>query len=249
MQKLDYFFAREFIHTREYMDSFDKFDESELPPIEQFYSSIKREHISNEDCEHAKTVFQTFDMTSLGEYHDLFLKTDVVLLSDVFESFRKLCINQYELDPCHFYTSPGFSWSACLKMRDGRLELLTDIDQILMVEAGYRGGVSQNSNHYKKANNSYLPDYDPTLTTTNLQYLDANNLYGWAMVQPLPVDQFELMEDKDIETSDIMSVPENGDIGYILEVSLEYPRSLHDEHNCLPLAPVRKAISNEELSP
>jgi uncharacterized protein YeeX (DUF496 family) len=231
------------------MDSFDKFNESELPPIEQFYSSIKKEHISYEDYEHAETVFQTFNMTSLGEYHDLYLKTDVVLLSDVFESFRKLCIDQYELDPCHFYTSPGLSWSACLKMTNVRLELLSDIDQILMVEAGIRGGISQISNRYMKANNPYLPDYDSTLKKTYLQYLDANNLYGWAMVQPLPVDQFEFLEKRDIETFDIMSVPENGDKGYILEVFLEYPRSLHDKHNCLPLAPVRNSISNEELSP
>ncbi|XP_053380054.1 uncharacterized protein LOC123531918 [Mercenaria mercenaria] len=240
---------RKGVYPYEYMDSFDKFDQSHLPPREQFYSTIKQEHISNEDYEHAQTVFKMFNMTSLGEYHDLYLKTDVLLLSDVFESFRTLCMKQYELDPCHFYTSPGLSWSSCLKMTGVKLELLTDIDKILMVEAGIRGGVSQISNRYKKANNPYLQDYDPSQPTSFLQYLDANNLYGWSMVQPLPVSDFAFMEERDIQLFDVMSVPEQGETGYILEVSLGYPKNLHDEHNCLPLAPERKIIPNEVLSP
>jgi hypothetical protein len=240
---------RKGVYPYEYMDSFEKFDETELPPREQFYSSVKKEHISAEDYEHACTVFRNFKITCMGEYHDLYLKTDVLLLSDVFESFRNLCLTQYELDPCHFYTSPGLSWSACLKMTSVRLELLTDIDKVLMMESGIRGGVSQISNRYQKANNSYLQDYDPSQPTTFLQYLDANNLYGWAMVQPLPVRDFIFMEEKDIESFDVMSIPENGNTGFILEVSLHYPKHLHDSHNCLPLAPVRQSISNEDLSP
>lgn len=240
---------RKGVYMYEYMDSFEKFDESELPPREQFYSTIKKEHISEEEYEQALAVFRTFNMTSLGEYHDLYLKTDVVLLSDVFESFRNLCLKQYELDPCRYYTSPGLSWSACLKISGVRLELLTDIDKILMVEVGTRGGVSQISNRYEKANNPYLQDYDPSMPTTYLQYLDANNLYGWAMVQPLPLSDFVFMQEKDIELFDVMSIPETGKTGYILEVSLVYPKHLHQSHNCLPLAPVRRAITNDELSP
>lgn len=240
---------RKGVYPYEYMDSFDKFEETELPPKEQFYSSIKQEHISDEDYEHAQNVFQTFDMTCLGEYHDLYLKTDVVLLSDVFESFRNVSLKQYELDPCHFYTSPGLSWSACLKMTGVRLELLSDIDQVLMIEAGIRGGVSQISNRYQKANNKYLPDYNPAQPEIYLQYLDANNLYSWSMVQPLPVSDFEFMDYRDIEHFNVMSVSEKGDEGYILEVSLEYPKSLHDSHNCFPLAPEKKNITNDQLSP
>lgn len=115
-----------------------------------------------------------------------------------------------------------------------KLELLTDIDKILMVELGIR---SQISNRYKKANNPHTQHYDSSQQTTYLQYLDANNLYGWAMVQPLPIGDFDFMEQKDIETIDVMSIPEEGGTGYILEVSLEYPEHLHDSHNCLPLAP------------
>lgn len=240
---------RKGVYPYEYMDSFEKFDESELPPKEQFYSSIKKEHISNENYEHAQTVFKMFAMTSLGDYHDIYLKTDVVLLSDVFEAFRNLCLKQYELDPCHFYTSPGLSWSACLKMTKVKLELLTDIDKILMVESGIRGGISQISNRYEKANNPYVDDYDRSKPTKFLMYLDANNLYGWAMVQKLPVRDFAFMDKREVECFDVMSVPENGETGYILEVSLRYPQHLHNSHNSLPLAPVRQVISDKELSP
>ena len=111
------------------MDSFEKFEEPELPPKDQFYSSVKNEHVTNEDYEHAHLVFKKFAMTSLGEYHDVYLKTDVLLLSDVFEEFRHLSLQQYELDPCHCHTSPCLAWSACLKMSRVRLELLTDIDK------------------------------------------------------------------------------------------------------------------------
>lgn len=240
---------RKGVYPYEYMDSFEKFDESELPPQEQFFSTIKKEHVSDEDYEHAQTVFKTFAMSSLGEYHDLYLKTDIVLLCDVFEAFRNLCLKQYELDPCHFYTSPGLSWSACLKMTGVRLELLTDIDKILMVESGIRGGISQISNRYEKANNPYVADYDETKPRTWIQYLDANNLYGWAMVQKLPVSDFAFMNKEDVEGFDVMSVPENGETGWILEVSLGYPKRLHNTHNSLPLAAVRRVISDEELSP
>ena len=187
--------VRKGVYPYEYMDSFHKFDEKELHPIEEFYSSIKKESISDEDNSHAQKVFREFNLSSLGDYHDLYCKTDVLLLTDVFESFRKVCLNQYELDPCHFYTSPGLSWASLLKMTGVELELLTDIDMILMIEHGTRGGLSQISNRYQKANNPYLHDYDPSDTTSYLMYLDANNLYGWTIVQPLPVSDFKFLDD------------------------------------------------------
>ena len=240
---------RKGVYPYEYMDSFEKFNETELPPREKFYSTIKKEHISHNDYEHAQLVFKRFEMTSLADFHDLYLKTDVLLLCSVYESFRNSCLKQYELDPCHFYTSPGLSWSACLKMTGVNLELLTDIQKLVLIQAGIRGGISQISNRYKKANNPYLKDYDPALPTSYLQDLDANNLYGLAMVKPLPVSDFVFMKDRDIESFNVMSVPEEGEFGYILEVSLQYAHYLHDDHNCFPLAPVSKSVSNEELSP
>ena len=116
-----------------------------------------------------------------------------------------------------------------------------------MIEAGTRGGLSQISNRYKKANNPYLETYDVTRNHSYLQYLDANNLYGWAMVQPLPFGDFKFLEE--VKDFDVMSMEEEGEIGYIIDVSLHYPPELHDLHNCLPLAPEQKEISNEDLSP
>ena len=243
------FLLRKGVFPYDYVDSFEKFEEIALPPKEAFYSSITKEHISQQDYEYANSVFERFNMSTLGDYHDLYLKTDVMLLSDVFESFRSVCLRQYGLDPCHFYTSPGLSWSACLKMTKIELELLTDIDKVLMVERGVRGGSSFVSARYKKANNPYLEDYDPSLPTSYLQYLDANNLYGWAMVQPLPVGGFDFLSEKEISLFDVMSVSEHSNEGFILEVSLHYPQELHDLHDCFPLAPIKRAISDEELSP
>ena len=197
---------RKGVYPYEYMDSFEKFDEKELPAREQFYSSIKKEHICEEDYEHAQTVFRKFGMSSLGDYHDLYLKLDVVLLADVFEAFRNLCLNRYGMDSCHFYTSPGLSWSACLKMTGVQLELLSDIDKILMVEAGIRGGISQISNRYEKANNPYLEDYDPSKKKKFLLDLDANNMYGWAMVHELPVRDFVFMDKREVERFDIPGI-------------------------------------------
>ena len=205
---------RKGVYPYEYMDSFYRFDEKELPSIEEFYSSIKKEDISDEDYEHAQKVFQEFKLSSLGDYHDLYVKTDVLLLSDVFESFRKVCLTQYELDPCHFYTSPGLSWSSLLKMRGIELELLTSIEHLLMIEAGTRGGLSQISNRYKKANNPYLETYDVTRNHSYLQYLDANNLYGWAMVQPLPFGDFKFLEEvKEWMNGVLRPVDNNGHFG------------------------------------
>ena len=97
------------------MTSWDKFRETQLPLKESFYSKLNMSRISNKDYEHAQKVWSVFGMKNLGEYHDLYLKTDVILLSNVFEAFRDTCLEYYKLDPAHFYTSPGLAWQACLK--------------------------------------------------------------------------------------------------------------------------------------
>lgn len=125
-------------------------------------------------------------MTSLKEYHDFYLLCDILLLSDVFETFRDTCLQNYDLDPGHFYTAPGLSWQAALKMTNVWLELLTDIEQHLFIESGIRGGVSVISHRFAKANLPALEGYDDTQPNQHLIYWDANNLYGWAMSQPLP---------------------------------------------------------------
>ena len=240
---------RKGVYPYDHMDSEDRFKETSLPGKEAFFSNIKREGISDEDHAHAREVFETFSIKNLGEYHDLYLKTDVILLCDVFEQFRNTCMKQYELDPCHFYTSPGLSWSACLKKSGVSLELLKDIDQILFIERGIRGGYSTISNRYKEANSPYLNAYDSCKPTSSLQYLDMNNLYGYAMIQKLPIGSFRFLSPAEIRKFNIHSIAKDGDMGYILDVSLKYPERLHDLHNDYPLAPERTVIKDEMLSP
>ena len=116
----------------------------------------------------------------------------MVLLANVYEAFRDTCLKHYKLDPAHFYTSPGLAWKACLKCTGIKLELLTDPDILLMFERGIRGGITQAVRKYASANNGYMGDrFNPNEDTTYLQYLDANNLYGWAMSQPLPTGGFK----------------------------------------------------------
>jgi hypothetical protein len=136
----------------------------------------------------------------MGEYHDLYLKTDVLLLADVFENFRELCLDYYGLDAAHYFTSPGLAWDAALKLSKVKLELLTDPDMFLMVEKGIRGGISVISNRYSVANNKYMgPSYDETKPSKFITYLDANNLYGWAMCQPLPTSDFKWIDPEDFD--------------------------------------------------
>ena len=136
------------IYPYEYIDSSERFSETALPPKEMFYSSLTEENVTDEDYNHAEKVWRDFGMETLGEYHDVYLLTDVLLLADVFEEFRRTCLRSYELDPVHFYTSPGLSWKAALKMTKVKIDLLTDIDQHLFVEEGIRGGVAMISQRY-----------------------------------------------------------------------------------------------------
>ena len=214
----------------EYMDSLERFKENKLPPKEAFYSRLTGEGISNEDYERAKKVWKVFGMKTLQDYHDLYNVTDVLLLADVFENFRNICLDNYKLDPAHYFTAPGLAWDACLKITGVELELLSDIDMLLMIEKGIGGGVSMISNRYGKANNKYMGEsFNEKEPSKYIQYSDANNLYGWGMSKRLPTHGFEWMKVDELETWELHSC--------ILEVDLEYPKSLHDLHNDYPLAP------------
>ena len=164
----------------------------------------------------------------MGEYHDLYLKSDVVLLADVFENFRKTCLQYYKLDPCHYFTSPGLSWDAMLKMTNIKLELMTDVDMFQFIEKGMHGGVSYIANQYGKANNKYMKEYNEKALSKYVMYLDTNNLYGWAMSQYLPTGNFRWMTDKEIKKIDLGKYKADGKKGLILEVDLEYPQELHE---------------------
>ena len=159
----------------------------------------------------------------MGEYHDLYSKSDVFLLADVFENFRRTCLQYYKLYPCHYFTSPGLSWDTMLKMADIKLELMIDVDMYQLIEKGMRGGVSYIANRYGKANNKYMKKYNEKAPSKYIMYLDANNLYSWAMSQYLPTGNFRWMTDKEISKIDLVKYKENGTKGLILEVDLEYP--------------------------
>ena len=162
-----------------------------------------------------------------------------MLLADVFEKFIITYIKRYELDPCHYFSSPGLSWDVILKMTDVKLEKVSDIDKYLFIEKGSRGGISYITKRYAKANNKYMNDYDPEKLSTFITYLDENNLYGWTKSEYLPYEKFEWLEN--IDEFDVMSINEKSDTGYFLEVDLE----LHKDY---PLAPEKIAVTNDMLS-
>ena len=130
--------SRKGVYPYDWMDCFDKFSRCKLPPKKKFYNRLNKTHISDEDYDHALNVWKQFNLKDMGEYHDLYLKSDVLLLADVFEEFRSVCLENYQLDPAWYYTSPGLAWDAALKKTKARLELLTDPDMLLMFEEGIR---------------------------------------------------------------------------------------------------------------
>ena len=229
---------RKGVFPYDWFDNFGKLSSTSLPPKESFHSILNDSGISEEDYIHAQNVWETFKMKTMRDYHDLYLKSDVLLLSDVFENFRDVCLDNYRLDPMFYYTAPGLAWDACLKITKVELELLTDYDMLMMVEKGIRGGVSMISTRYGKANNPYMKDYDPDQPNKFISYLDANNLYGWAMCKPLPTKGFKWMTKEELK--DWKSMP------CILEVDLTYPEHLHDLHNDYPLAPERITVNKVE---
>ncbi|XP_057299355.1 uncharacterized protein LOC130629979 [Hydractinia symbiolongicarpus] len=329
---------RKGVYPYEYVNSFDRFNETELPSKDDFYSKLNMNGIIDADYAHAQKVWKDMKVENMGVYHDIYLKTDVLLLSDVFETFRETCLRNYDLDPAHFYTAPGLAWRACLKKTKVSLDLLSDMEMVMFIESGIRGGLCQAVHRYAKANNKYMGDeyntsdgncmdlfeqqemaktvpfvkrklielrywlmkhvprvikvktskayravkdkiiglyekvcwgpsvpkeekqYTTKANTSEskemnsyLQYLDANNLYGWAMIQKMPTGGFEWVDDVVSDfTPELISqlAVENGEKGYILEVDVSYPRELHDSHNDLPFMPERKIINGvEKLTP
>ena len=245
--KLD-LMSKKGVYPYDFMDSMEKFENKELPKTEEFYSTLNEEHISEKDYNHAKEVWNAFGIKNLGEYHDLYLQSDVLLLTNVFENFRNTCMQYYGLDPCHYFTSPGLSWDAMLKMTKVKLELMTDINMYQFIEKGMRGGVSYIANRYGKANNKYMDGYDEKEPSKYLMYLDANNLYGWAMSQYLPNGSFKWLSDEELNKIDLGKYKEDSREGLVLEVDLEYPKDLHELHNDYPLAPEKIKVSKNMLS-
>ena len=190
-------------------------------------------------------MWNTFNCKNIRDYHDLYLKSDVLLLADVFENFRKTCLKHYNLDPAHYFISPGLAWDACLKETGQELELIHDYD-MLMFEKEIRGGITHISKRYAEANNKYMSDFSPNKPSKFIQCLDANNLYGCAMSQRLPTHGFKWLKDLTVENVKELLRQRLSNNGYIFEVDLEYPKKLWDEHNDYPLAPEKLNIGTTE---
>ena len=147
---------RKGVYPYEYMDNWERFNETSLPSKESFYSNLNMEDIDDIDYRHGNNVFTKFKLNNLGDYHDLYVQSDTLLLAEI----RDLCLKEYELDPAHFLSLPGLAWQACLKKTNIELELLTDYDMLLMVEEGIRGGICHSIHRYAKANNKYMKNYN-----------------------------------------------------------------------------------------
>nr|CAH7717033.1 unnamed protein product [Callosobruchus chinensis] len=223
---------RKGVFCYDYVSCSAKLNEKSLPPHACFYNKLNDEHISEEDYAHANNVWNNFNIQSLGEYSNLYLKTDILLLADVFENFREKCYNTYKLDVAWYYTMPGYSWSCCLRYTQCKLELVKSKYQLMFIEKGIRGGISACSNRFSEANNKYMPNYDPSKASSYLLYLDINNLYGRSMSEPLPYGGFDWVEN--FKNFDVMSIADDSSEGYILQVDLEYPDSLHESHKDFP---------------
>ena len=177
----------------------------------------------------------------MKEYHNLYVQSNTVQLADIFEQFRILCLREYNLDPAYYCTTPVLAFDAYLKYTNVKLELLTDEDMHLMFEKGIRGGVSQVMHRDATANNKYMNNHDPNAPSNYLMCVDANNLYGWGMCKKQPLNNFQWDHQIDKYTSDfIRNYDENCDIGYLLDVDIEYPENLHELHRYLPFLPVKK---------
>ncbi|XP_054015893.1 uncharacterized protein LOC128896552, partial [Hylaeus anthracinus] len=226
--------SRKGVFPYDYVDCWEKLEEKELPKKDHFYNKLNELDISDDDYEYARKVWEHFNIKNLGEYSDLYLVTDVLLLADVFEALRDSTIESHSVDPAHYFTIPGLTWDAMLKFTGIELELLLDYEQLLMVESGIRGGICQVSHRHAEANNKYLEGYDTSKPSQYITYEDANNQYGWAMSHYLPYGGFKWVPPDSINLDEMR---EDDPIGYILEVDVEYPDELHDLHNDFPFLP------------
>lgn len=244
--------SRKGVYPYTYMDSLAKFDEEELPSQQSFYNDLTDEPISDEDYAHVQSVWEEFELQNLGELHDLYVEGDVLLLADVFQKYRKLCLTTYGIDPLHYCTLPGLTLDACLKMTKVKLEYLKDIEMFLMVEKAIRGGISVISKRFSEANHEGLQTFDETKEKQHLLYIDANNLYGKAMVQKMPIDGFKWIKNDELKLIDDKFIfkydNDKSDTGYILEVDVEIPQSIHQSTNDYPLFPEPYTITENDIS-
>lgn len=243
--------SRKGVFPYEFMDSWDKFNETKFPTRKKFYSTLTSSTVSKDDWSYGKQIFKDY-CNNLGEYHDLYLLTDTLLLACVFENFRSTCMKHYKLDPVRYFSLAGYAWDSALYASKQELELLVDQTMYNMFEVGIRGGVSIIAKRYAKANNRYMASYKPSKPSKYILFIDKNNLYGEALTQHLPVSEFQWESSSFVENltkQEIMDWKDDSDVGRILSVDLEYPLELHSEHNQYCLAPEKIPVPKAKLSP
>ena len=235
----------------EYMSSFERFNEEKLPARKHFYSSTKYRKIGDDgnksvcninfkDYFTCEKVWDKFDSKNMGDYHDHYLKKDVLLLADVFQKFIETCLKFDGNDPCHYFSSPILSWHAMLKMTGVKLAKISDIDKYLFIEKELKGGTFYIAKRYAKANNKYMNNYDPKKPSKFITSFGMNNLYGWGLSEYLPYSGFKWL--KNIDGFDANSISEKNPTGYFLEANLKYLYELYKLHNYYPLAPEKYVV-------
>ena len=235
------------LYPYEYVSSFERFDDP-IPERADFKNSLNNTIPSEEEYNDLLQTCNLLNIQTVGELHDHYVSLDVILLADLITSYRAMGLNEYKLDPLHYSTAPAFSYDAMLKFTKAEPELLQDPDMYLFIENGIRGGMSVIPHRLASANNEFLKDYDDGKEQTSIFYTDCANLYGHAMMQPLPYSNFEWLTDKEIQNLNVKDYNANEDEGMILEVDIQYPQHLHDLHADYPLAPEQLVIKKEMLS-
>ena len=232
-----------------FFDIIRKLQYTSFPSREAFFNTLSNQECSMKDYLNGKLVWNTFNCQSFGDYHDLYLKSNVILFADFSRRcVWKMCMDSYGLDAAHYYTAPGMAWDVALKLTNVKLKLFDNEDMYTFIERSIHGGISQISKRFVKANNKDCRDYDPLKPITHLIYLDANYLYGWVMSQFLPTHRIRWLTQAEINDIIIKYSADDSAAGYIFEVDLTYPESLHPWHSDYPLAPERLTIDESMLS-
>jgi len=220
-------------------------NQTSLPPKEAFYNDLTQTHITNQDYKVALQVWKELKCKTMWDYHSHYLIMDTLLLSDVFEEFRRTIYETYKLDVTYSLSSAMFSWDAMLLTSQVELSLVTDYNMHMTLEAGLRGGLCQVNQRYAKANCSDLmnpEDYEPDKPTSRILYFDINSMYASAMTNNLPVSDFKWVSDLTELQKNWLTMSANDDKGYILVVDIKVPTELHKKLDSLPPLPVSQRV-------
>ena len=236
------------LYPYEFVDSFEVFD-MPIPPRQNFYSSLTDSLPTKEAYQHLQYQCKLFNLKTVGDLHDFYVKLDVILLADCIESYRKLCHSEYGLDPMWFPTEPSVAWNSMLKYTQVQLELIQCPEMHCMISKGIRGGINQISHRASFANNPHVPNYDPSKPISSILYADCNSLYPWALQNMLPHKDYRWLAENEIAQLNVETYPSEGIKGLILEVDIDYPDELHDLHSDYPLAVDKLCITKDMLSP